>query len=218
MIRFVFRWLYRLLLLALVLGIALVLLKDVLLREWVVYRLRNVTGLETRLAGLKTEMLAGTITLTGLQLYNTAEFGGGPFLDAPDLHLELDTAALRQRELKLRLARLHLAEFSLVKNLQGQTNIFAMVERVNTQATAVDAVAVAPPGLEFRGIDTLNLTLGTLRLVQMAPPAINKEIRLGVTNEIIRNVRSASDLTPLLMQVIVRELSQSFAPPVSKGR
>lgn len=215
MIRFVFRWLFRLVILALVLATALFLLKDTLLREWLVYRVRHVTGLETRLAGLKTEWFAGTLTLTGLQLYNTAEFGGGPFLDAPDLHVEIDTAALRQRELKLRLARVHIAEFSLVRNLQGQTNLYSMMDHANARASVVDAVAVAPPGLEFRGIDTLNLTLGTLRLVQLSPPPVNREIRLGVTNEIIRNVRSTADFTPLIMQIVVRELSNSFSPPVA---
>lgn len=209
MIRFVIRWVFRLLVLAVVfvllLGGALYYFKDELLRQWVVSRLRTVTGLETHLHALRAEFRDGAVTFSGLQLINSPEFGGSPLLTVPELHLRLDTDALRRRELRLQLARLHLAEFNVIRNEQGRTNILALMDSVNRQAGAADAVVVSPPGFEFAGIDTLDLTVGTLRFAQLGPGGGTREIRVGLTNEIVRNVRSTQDLMPLVLRIAFRE-------------
>lgn len=216
MIRFVFRWLFRLVLLLVVLAVGIFLARDLLVREWIAYRLREVTGLETRLDGARAHFLAGDITLTGLQVYNSADFGGGPLLSAPELHLEVDGDALKRREYRLRLARVHIADFSLVRNQRGETNIYAMAEYAKTHASLGDAVLFAPPGLTFTGIDTLNLTWGRCRLVDLGIPGASKDFNVGLTNEIVRNVRSEADLSPLLIRVLFREaasgLSDLFRP------
>ncbi|MCC7373953.1 MAG: hypothetical protein IT581_04810 [Verrucomicrobiales bacterium] len=211
MIRFVFRWLFRLLILAVVLATALFLARDALTREWILYRIRTVTGLETHLQSVRTAWLAGSITLSQLEVFNSAEFGGGRLLSIPDLHLELDTSRLWQRELRLNLARLHLAELNVVRNAAGATNLFALRRNVEDRTSAVDAAILSPPGIDFAGIDTLNLTLGTLRLIQMGPTNQLREIRVGVTNEILRNVRSEQDFTPLILRVTFRELEAQWS-------
>ncbi len=210
MIRFAFRWLFRLVVLLVVLVVGLILAKDILVREWVAYRLRTVTGLETRLDGARAHFLAGSISLTGVQLYNSADFGGGPLLSAPEIHLELDTDALARREYRLRLARLHVSEFSLVRNTRGETNIYAIADHARRHANLGDAVLAGPPGLTFTGIDTLNLTFGTLRLVDLGIPGASRDFRVGLTNEILRNVRSEADLTPLLLRVLFREAASGL--------
>ncbi len=206
MIRFLFRWLYRGLLLAIVLATALVLVKDTLLREWILYRVPRVTGLETRLESAETRLFTGTLSLTGLQIFNSADFGGTPLLHLPELHLELDREALRYRELRFRLARVHVAEFNVVRNQRGETNLFALWRQVNERATAADAVTLSPPGLEFTGIETLNLTVGTVRFVDLGQPANSRELRVALTNEVLQNVKSTADFTPLLLRLLVREL------------
>lgn len=211
MIRFVVRWLFRGLILVIVLATALFLCRDALTREWLIYRIRSVTGLETHLQSVRTAWLAGSITLSQLEVFNSAEFGGGRLLAIPDLHLELDASRLWQREFRLNLARLHLAELNVVRNTAGATNLFALRRNVEERATLVDAAVLSPPGLEFAGIDTLNLSLGTLRLVQMGPTNQVREIRVGVTNEILRNVRSEQDFTPLILRVMFRELEAQWA-------
>lgn len=206
MIRFLFRWVFRLLIIAIVAGTALLLTKDLLLREWLVYRLRHVTGLETRLGRLQTGLLSGTITLTDLRIYNSADFGGGPFLTVPDLHLELDGSALRHRQLRLKLGRLHLAEFNLVRNLRGETNTAVLTKQVKENASSLENAAVSLPGLEFTGIDVLNLTIGTVRVTDMARPVLSREFHVDLRNETLRDVTSIADLTPLLFKLISREL------------
>lgn len=211
MIRFVVRWLFRSLILAIVLATALFLLKDTLLREWLIFRIRTVTGLETRLQSVRSAWLAGSVTLSHLEIFNSADFGGGRLLAVPDLHLELDAHRFWQREWRLRLARLHLAELNVVRNAAGATNLFALRRAVETRATPIDAVVIAPPGFEFTGIETLNLSLGTLRLIRLGPTNQVREIHLGVTNEILHNVRSEEDLTPLILRVMFRELETQWS-------
>lgn len=215
MIRFLFRWLFRGLILAIVLALGLFLAKDNLLREWLIYRLRAVTGLEARLARVESGLLAGQLTLTGLQIFNSAEFGGGPLLRVPDLHLEVDRAALNRREVKLRLVRLDLAELSVVRNQRGQTNLFELYRRASERASPADVGVLSPPGFEFGGIDTLNLSLGTLRLIDLGNPAASRDLNLGVTNEVIRQVRSVADLNPVFVRAMLRLLSGALPLPRS---
>jgi len=209
-IRFAFRWLFRLLVVAIVAAAAAFLAKDILLREWALYRLRKVTGLETHLDSARAGLFTGTITLTDLRLYNSAEFGGGLLISVPDLHLEIDGDALPRRELRLKLGRLHIDEFNVVRNREGRTNIFELMETARERAGVLDALTVGAPGLEFTGIETLNLTLGTARFIQIGDPRATREFRVGVTNEIVHDVRSTSDLTPLLLKVVFREIGRGF--------
>lgn len=212
MIRFLFRWLFRGLLLAIVLALGLFVAKDSLLREWLIYRLRAVTGLEARLARVESGLLAGQLTLTGLQLYNSAEFGGGPLLRVPDLHLEIDRASLNRREVKLRLVRLDLAELNVVRNQRGQTNLHELHRRASERATPADVAVVSPPGFEFGGIETLNLSLGTIRMIDLGTPAASRELNLGITNEVVRQVRSVADLNPIFVRAMLRLLGGALQP------
>ena len=67
-----------------------------------------------------------TMTIQNLKLYNPPDFGGTPFLDIPEIHVEYDRAALARHELHVTLLRFNLGELDIVKNQAGQTNIFSL--------------------------------------------------------------------------------------------
>lgn len=211
LIRFVFRWSLRLIAFAIVLTVALVLFRDALLREWLVFRLQSLTGLETRLASATINLRDTSLTLEELQLRNSPEFGGSWLLVAPRLRFELDTAAFARREIRLRSALLHLAEASAVRSADGRTNVFALLDAVNRNASLVDLVFLGPPGFTFGGIDTLNLTLGNLHLVDLQPPGFHHPVALRLTNEVVHHVRSTEDLHPLLFRVLIREITAGIS-------
>lgn len=217
LLKFCLRWSFRIL----VLGIALVALalffRHELLREILLRRITAVTGLETQLGAVRTDTASRGLTLSNLLVRNSAEFGGTPLLRASELHLELDTDALRYREIRLRLARLRLEEFNVVRNARGETNVFALLRSVNTNATPADAVVVAPPGLEFTGIETLDLTFETLRFIDLAHASNSREIRVALTNEILREVRSTEDFAPLVLRVLVREIGAGLRSGLPLG-
>lgn len=209
LLRFAIRWFVRVLVLVILAGAALVVFRDTLLRELLSRRIERVTGLGTHLGGVETrfDRAAPALTLTDVVLTNTPDFGGTPMLVLPELRLELDADALRYRELRLRTARVRIDLFSVVRNQRGETNVFAVLGGMNERATPGDAAVVSPPGLEFTGVETLDLSFGTLRLIDLGQPANNRELRVALTNEILHQVKSAADFTPLVLRVLVREVS-----------
>lgn len=211
-LRFVLRWSVRAALLGLILLVALVVFRDVLLREYLVRRVQHVTGLESHLGSVETDTARSAVTLHDLRILDSPDFGGAPLLTLPELHLELDREALAYRELRLRLARVRIDELRVVRNQRGETNLLAVLAHANDRANAADAAVISPPGLVFTGVETLDLTFGTLHLVDLARPQNSRDLRIGITNEILREVKSTADFTPLLLRVMIRELGAGLRP------
>lgn len=199
MIRFVFRWAFRLLILAIVLVVALILLKDTILKNIAETQIRKSTGMDVKIGALHVSLTEPIFNLENFVLYNTAEFGGGTFIDVPDLHLEFypDTA---KRELRFKLVRMNVRELNIVESQQGHTNISSVAGALESlqagHTNTHDAV--------FQGIDTLNLSIGKIRYVDMRRPQRNQEIKLALQNEVIRNVRTWDDMAAILFKVLLR--------------
>ena len=203
MIRFITRWLFRLLILLIVLGVSLVLLKDILLKSWIESRIRSETGLEARIGGFELALLAPTLTLEDFILYNPAQFGGSPLLIIKEIHVEYDREALSHRELKITLLRVNLSEIDVVENQKGETNLQMLqaLTQANSQKKGGEQ------SLDFMGIDTLNLTLGRIRFVSLKTPGPAREIELGVKNQIQKNIKTAADLNAMILRVVVQKSS-----------
>lgn len=211
MIRFITRWLFRLLILLIVLGVSLVLLKDVLLKSWIESRVRSETGLETRIGTLELALLEPTLTIENFVLYNPAQFGGSPFLIIKEIHLEYDRRALSHRELKITLLRLNLSEIDVVENQKSQTNLQMLqaLTQANSQKKAREQ------SFDFAGIDTLNLTLGKIRFVSLKTPGPAREIDLGVKNQIQQNIKTGADLNALVLKIVLQK-GFALVAPVSR--
>jgi hypothetical protein len=199
MIKFIFRWAFRFLILAIVLVVALILLKDQILRSVAESQIRKSTGMDVKIGALHVSLTEPIFNLENFVLYNTAEFGGGTFIDVPDLHLEFYPDAAK-RELRFKLVRMNVRELNIVESLQGHTNITTIagaLEKLQSNSTnAHDAV--------FKGIDTLNLSVGKVRYINMRVPKRNQEINLALHNEIVQNVRSWDDMAGILFKVLLR--------------
>src|SRR5690242_6421016 len=122
MVKFIFRWLFRAFILLIVLAVALVLLKDTLIKSFVENRLRKQTGLEVKIDKLEVGMFSSIINMEGFKIYNSPEYGGAPFIDLPELHVEYDRDALALRKFHLNLVRFNLAEVLVVEGKDGKTN------------------------------------------------------------------------------------------------
>ena len=93
-IRFFVRWLFRLFILLVVFTVALILLKDMLVKGLVENQIRARSGMEVKIGNLELGLLAPILSVENFTLYNPAEFGGSAFVDVPDLHLEYEPGAL----------------------------------------------------------------------------------------------------------------------------
>lgn len=211
LIRFTFRWSLRLLAVALVLVGAAVIFRDTWIREWLLFRLRTITRLDTQLDRAALDWRTGTLALENLRIRNSPEFGDSILLSAPSLKVDLDTAAWRHGTLRFREVSLHLAEASAVRSVDGRTNFFELLEAVKRNGSPLDLAVLAPPGFSFGGIDTLRLTLGTLHLVDLAPPGFRRSIALQITNEVLHQVQAPEDLHPLILRVLIREITAGIS-------
>jgi hypothetical protein len=203
--RFLVRWAFRGFLVLIALGVAAVLIKDALLKAIAESQLRAQTGMDVKIGRLETGLFRPTLSVEDLTLYNRPEFGGSPFLVMPDLHVEWDGWALLSRRLHFRLVRVAVSEINVVEARDGRSN-FPM----NFEDPGIRVPLPAPGsrpilGLDFGGIDTLNLTLHQVRYTNLRNPRKNARVKLDLHNEIIQNVRSMADLTNLLMKVSLRK-------------
>jgi uncharacterized protein involved in outer membrane biogenesis len=201
--RFLGRWAFRCLILFLVLVVALVLLKDVLLKSFLESLIRTQTGLGVKMARLEAGLLSPTLTIDNLKLYNRPEFGGSPFLDIPDLHVEYDWWALVKRKLHLRFVRLAIAEINIVEARDGQSNFVLSLDPGNSPlAPSLGANSIL--GMEYAGIDSLNLTLGKVKYTNLKKPGQDTEVTIGLKNEIATNLRTISDLNNWITKILFR--------------
>ncbi len=197
------RWLLRIVLALFILGVvavvAGVLLLDTIIRDVLVSRMRESTGMEVKIESVHIGLRSPTITITGFKLYNTAAFGRSLCLDMPELHVEYDRSALRSGTIHLPLMRLNLAQIELVEDKNGRSNFEAMDTQSPSHTNSLS-------GFEFAGIDTLCLSLGRLHVSNLR----SKEedvVDFGVTNQIFHNVKSDADLTGVAALMAMRGAS-----------
>ena len=121
-----FRWAFYLFLFLAVLVVAGILLLDTIVKEIAISQIRAQTGMDVKIGKLSVGLLSPTFCVEDFTLYNTAEFGGSPFLRMPELYLEYDRPALRCGQLHFKLVRVNLEEIALVKNQSGRFNVAAL--------------------------------------------------------------------------------------------
>ncbi len=211
-IRFVSRWIFRTVVIVLILAIGAYLLIDPLAQSALERQLKEQTGLGVRIGDFQMELLNKRVTIEKLVLYNTAEFGGGPMLDVPEVHVEYDGSALGKGLLHLKLLRLNVAELHVVVDKEGRNNFDAL--RDYTEKRKADSGGIGKGDLEFGGIDMLNLTVGKFVKTDLRDPKNSQKIDVDIQNEIIPDIKTKEDLqtklTPIILQRAATILLQSF--------
>ena len=215
MIRTLLKWFLYFCLLLVAGIVALILCKDILLRNLAERRIIAQTGMYVRIDRLHVGFREPVISVQGLKLYNRPEFGGGLLLHLNDLHMEYDAQAIKSGELHLNLFRLDLEELNIVRNAAGETNLVDFIESAGTEG--LEALSLKLPAREFgfTGIDVLDLSLGRIRFIDLNDPRRNREARFGLEHEVIRNIRSEGDLYGVAGIVLLRSgvVNLSGPPP-----
>lgn len=199
-----FKWLFILVAIAVAIVAGLLLSKDALLKAAVEQQIRAQTGMDAKIGRLSLGLLTPVVTIENLRIHNTPEFGGAPFLDIRELHVEYDRDALAQRKLRITLLRLNLEELTVVRNGTGTTNI----------ATLKGQPPTHPPKLagdvEFRGVDVMNLSLGKIQLIDLKEPRNNRIRNVNLQNQVFHNVRTPGDLYGVLVLLWMRSGGSGF--------
>jgi uncharacterized protein involved in outer membrane biogenesis len=193
----------------LVVGLAI--FKDSLIKAVARQALREETGMEVVIGQLKTELGAGTMTLSGFQLLNPPEFGDGVFVDISEVHAELDAEAAKAGRVHFKVLRFNLALAQVVKNKDGKTNLEYLDEHTRERAR-LKKKKKKPHEKErsFDGIDTFYFSLGKMKYIDLKNPRNNLEFECGLKDEVAKDLKSEEELsdwvTTKLFGVILAEL------------
>jgi len=205
--KWLFKWLFRLVLLAVVLVVILLLSLNSILRAVMEHRIRAQTGMDAEIGKVSVGFVEPTVEIQNLRLYNPPAFGGTPFLNIPEIHVEYDRTALARHEIHITLMRFNLSELDIVKNEAGQTNIFALGITLPNQAAKSGpgtALLKQQTGYDFKSIDVLNVSIGTVKFIDLKNQRNNREQRIGLDDLVIKNVKSGPDLAGLCVLVALR--------------
>ncbi len=205
MFKWILKWMIRLFLLAVVLAVILLLSLNSILRVAVEHRIRAQTGMDAEIGKFSLSLLEPTVEIQNLKLFNSMNFDGTPFLNIPEIHVEYDRAALARHEIHVTLLRFNLGEFDIVKNEAGQTNLFALGVPLTAKKPGGGAASFKKQtGYDFIGIDVLNVSVGTLKFIDLKDQRNNREQTIGLDNLVLKNVKSQADLAGLFVLVALR--------------
>jgi uncharacterized protein involved in outer membrane biogenesis len=204
--KWLLKWLLRLFLLAVVLVVVLLLSLDSILRLYLEHQIRARTGMEAEIGKFSLGLTSPTMTIRNFKLYNPPAFGGTPFLDVREIHLEYDPVALAKHEFHIALLRFDLGELDIVKNELGATNVFSIAGDVSVKRSGARSQAefTRQTGLKFTGIDVLNVSVGTLKFIDLADQRQNREQKIGLENCVMKDVKSPTDLAGLALLIALR--------------
>jgi uncharacterized protein involved in outer membrane biogenesis len=208
----IFKWLLRLFIaavaLAVVAVIVLLLTYNSILRVVMERQIRAQTGMDTEIGSLKIALISPTVEIQNLKIHNSPDFGGTPFLDIPEIHVEYDRAALARREIHVKLLRFNLGELDIVKNQAGRTNIFLPGIKSQAKKSGVGGNPLAnfkkQSGYDFTGIDMLNVSIGKVKFIDLQNPRNNREQTIGIDELVIPQVKSPADLAGLGALIYLR--------------
>ena len=203
--RALFRLAFRLLMLLVLLAVAGVLLRNPIIREIAQYRLSRQTGLEVTIGRVDIGLLSPRITVEDFVIYNSADFGGSPLMEVPELHLEYDRDALFSRQLHFRLVRLNFARGTVVEDKAGRLNLEVLQRQMEKTGVGGGGTNHTPSiHYKFLGVDTLNLTLGHVDFLSMKTPARVDTLNIGLHNRILTDIKSGGDLEGVYLWILLR--------------
>ena len=206
MVKWIFKWSVRLAALAILLGVILLLSYNAILRVYFERQIRARTGMDAEIGRFSMGLTEPTMTIENFRLYNPPAFAGTPFLDIREIHVEYDPAAIARHELHITLMRFNLGEVDIVKNQAGQTNIFSLGLAVPPKKSGGKAGAsfTKQTGLQFTGIDVLNVSIGTAKYIDLNNQRNNRTQVIGIQNCVLKNVKSPADLGGLAAFIALR--------------
>jgi hypothetical protein len=203
MIRWIFKWLFRLFLLAAVLMVILLLSLNSIVRVAMEHNIRSQMGMDAEIGRVKVGLLEPTFEIQDLKIYNTPDFGGTPFLDIAEIHAEYDRVALAKKQIHLTLLRFNLTELDIVKDRSGRLNTSAIGNPPQKKGVAAPSVK-RQTGYDFKGIDALNVSFNKAKYFDLQNPTNNREQIFGIQNCVVPDVKSANDLAGLIFLIDLR--------------
>jgi len=217
----IFKWLIGLFIAAVVLVVVVVIVLllsyNSILRMAMEHQIRAQTGMDTEIGSVNVGLFSPVAEIKDFKMHNSQKFGGAPFFDIREIHVEYDRAALSRHEIHITLLRFNLGELDIVKNEAARTNIFLpAIKLPATNSAAANPLAdfKRQSGFEFTGIDVLNVSVGKLKYFDLKNPENNREQDVDLEDCVIKDVKTPTDLAGLAVLIALRS-GDFFGPLIN---
>jgi phosphate/sulfate permease len=206
-----FKWFFRIALffviLAVVAVVALLLLKDVLAKSAAEKNLRDSTGMDAKIAKFDSGLFTSTVDLEGIKLYNKPEFGGGTFLEMPELRVEVVPEDLRKGKIHLKTVRINISQVTVVKDANGKLNTDDITKEAKKKSGGEKSKSDIP-GVDFGGIDTLIVSIGKVKFKDLGNPRFDQEFRLNLKEEKGQNLKTEAEVQAWFQMAVLKVAMQ----------
>jgi uncharacterized protein involved in outer membrane biogenesis len=210
-----FKWVFRVVLLAMALLAILILFRNPILRGLAEQQLQKETGMETILGRVRIDLRSPIVRFENVRLISPAEFGGRLFLDLPEVRLEYDSVGLLFRRIRLRRAAFRLDEIRLVRTAQGRTNLEALRERL---AEGRLAERLARWDWQYDGTESVAFSIGRLKYFDAREPEKSEEVHVGLRDVTLTRLRSGEDILVELARIAKSRGAVWTAEALAPGR
>lgn len=183
--------------------LTLVVFKDNIFRWLAERNIQHRTGMKASIGELRVGLGSASVLVKHLRLYNSTEFGGTVFFHVPEIYVQMDPEKVSAGLLHLKEFRFSLAELNVVKSRNGQMNVDRLQKVLETNAPISNPSGVKLP-YKFDGIDSLTLTLHTIRLTDLQQPKNSYETDLGLEAEQVKNLKSEDELKAWVVLLAVK--------------
>jgi hypothetical protein len=201
--------------LVLALGVGLVLSRNQIARLALEKGLQQRTGWKTSVGAVTLGLGDGSLRIQNLRIHNPEPFGGGLFLDLPELYLAYDPVAAATNTLRLREVRLNLSEVQVVVDARGRTNVAELQHSLGTLDSPENTRRAG--SVRFAGVDTLVVTVGKVVYRDLRPGGGTRIFSAGLKNETLHQVNGWIDLFPIAMKLFFSaKVTETVEPPVPR--
>lgn len=205
-----FKWLFRLLVLLIILAVAFILLLDTMAKAVTEREIKRQTGLDVTIGRLEVGLFNPKFRVENVILYNAPEYGGAPMVNLPELHIEYNLRDLLERRWHLRLLRVNLAELHLVEGRDGRLNLTALDQHLKRVAEQDARGRSRSAPAQFAGIETMNLSLGRLRYSSLKNPETKGYYNLAIENWVLTNIQKEEEIPAALQAMAKRKGLESL--------
>ncbi|MDP8216534.1 MAG: AsmA family protein [Candidatus Kaelpia imicola] len=203
-----FKVLFILCILVLVLIGAMFVFRDQVVKFVVSAGVKKITGLRLDMADLNLDIPETIISIEGMQLYNPRGYEDKLMVDIPEIYIDYDLSAILKNDIHLKEVRINLREMIVVKKRDGELNLDSLkvvksADREQVAAKAKEEKPEEKKKTNFR-VDHLKLKIGRViyKDYSSGPKPVIKEYDLNIDD----SYDNITDPQALARLILVRAL------------
>jgi uncharacterized protein involved in outer membrane biogenesis len=192
----IFKWIKRLVLLAVVLLVVAVLARNFIVRQAIQIGARQATGFPLTISAVDIGLFNGKLEVKDLKLSNPKDFEESRFVDLPRLYVDYKLGSMLALKPHLLEMEINLAELVVVKNAAGEYNVM----KLKNMAGGSDATSQKKQPYQ---VDTLHLKVGTVIVKDYSRGNPTERVIKLNLDKTYKNLNENTDISKLVLASIL---------------